>query len=359
MRLNAEGLAKQLNSNALLPLYLVSGNEPLLMQESVDLIHAAAQKQGFIENTVVQVEAPFKLDLLQELTVNLSLFAEKRRLELRCGDKLPAELTAWLQNYAAQSEQYQDLCLIVTTGKLSAQQQKAKWWTALEQKGAVVTIWEVDLQQYPRWLDQRLATQNLRLTPAARQLLIEQSEGNLLASTQILAKLALMHTGKVIDVAEVEPLLANHAHYDLFDLSSQVLLGNAKRSLRILRQLQHEEEAILILWVLSKEIKTLLQIHTQKHHAPLAQIYRNLGIWEKRQQEIEPALRRLSLAQLYQCLEACAEIDLLCKGLKEGNVWFALKQLVLSLTRGFSHRLTSNVAGVAGVGRCAAAVQTQ
>ncbi len=337
MKLNADGLAKHLQTK-LLPVYLIQGDEPLLVQESLDLLHEAAKKQGFLEKSSISVDSTFKLASLNDLTQNFSLFAEKKRVELRCGDKIPADLMAWIQDYLSQVQNYGDLCLIITTAKLSAQQQKAKWWVALEQAGAVITIWDVDLNQYPRWLDQRLASKNLKLTPAARQLLIEQSEGNLLAATQIMTKLALTSAGKIVDTPEIEPLLADHSHYGLFDLSSQVLLGNIKRSLRILKQLEHEQEAILILWVLSKEVKTLIQIHTQKNKMPLAQLYRNLGIWEKRQQEVEAALRRLSLPTLYQCLKDCADIDLLCKGLKDGNVWFALKQLVLALVTGKVHQ---------------------
>ncbi len=331
MKLNAEGLTRHLQST-LLPIYLLQGDEPLLVQESVDMVHEAAKKRGFLEKSTVNIDATFKLANLNDLTQNFSLFAEKKRIELRCGDKLPAELMAWIKEYLSNLPNYADVCLIITTAKMSAQQQKAKWWVALEQKAAVITIWDVDLNQYPRWLDQRLATKTLKLTPAARQLLIEQSEGNLLAAMQIITKLSLINQGTVIDIPDLEPLLADHAHYGLFDLSSQVLLGNIKRSLRILHQLQHEQEAILILWVLSKEIKILLQIHSQKNQMPLQQLYRNLGIWEKRQQEVETALRRLPTPKLYQCLSHCAEIDLICKGLKAGNVWFALKQLVVTMT---------------------------
>ncbi|MCX7122999.1 MAG: DNA polymerase III subunit delta [Gammaproteobacteria bacterium] len=333
MKLNAEGLSKHLQTK-LCPVYLIQGDESLLVQESLDVLHEAAKQNGFLEKTSLSVDSSFKRNTLNDLTQNFSLFSEKKRVELRCGDKIPPDLMAWIQDYLAHIQQYQDLCLIITTGKLSAQQQKAKWWGALEQAGAVITIWDVDLNQYPRWLDQRLAAQKLKLTPAARQLFIEQSEGNLLAAAQIILKLSLTNQGKVIDIPDVEPLLSDHSHYGLFDLSSQVLLGNAKRSLRILNQLQHEEEAILILWALSREIKILLQIHAQKNKMPLQQLYRSFGIWDKRQPEVEQALRRLSTPILYQCLQQCAEIDLTCKGLKAGNVWFSLKQLVILMVTG-------------------------
>jgi DNA polymerase-3 subunit delta len=333
MKLNAEGLAKHLQ-HKLLPVYLIQGDETLLVQESLDLLHDAAKKQGFLEKSSIQVDSTFKLTALQDLTQNFSLFAEKKRVELRCGDKIPADLMTWIQDYLSNIANYGDLCLIISIGKLSAQQQKAKWWVALEQVGAVITIWDIDLNQYPRWLDQRLSAKNLKLTPAARQLLIEQSEGNLLAATQIISKLSLITQGVPIDTPDLEPLLADHSHYGLFDLSSQVLLGNIKRSLRILNQLQHEEEAILILWALSKEVKTLIQIQAQKHRQPLPQLYRNLGIWDKRQPEVEAALKRLPLPILYQCLQHCAEIDLICKGLQEGSIWFALKQLVIVIASG-------------------------
>lgn len=312
-------------------LHLIHGDEALLVQEAVDSLHERAKAHGFSEKQVFTVDAQFDVNTLNDLTQNFSLFADKKRVELRCNDKMPAELMKWLEAYANTLQKYSDVCLIVVTSKLTKAQQTTKWASAIAKSGAVMPIWDVDLGQFPRWLDGRLAQHKLKLTNDARLVLIERTEGNLLAAMQVIEKLKLLNSEAVIDVPSLEPLLAHNAHYDLFDLTSQILQGNMKRALRILQHLEHEGEAVLVLWAFAREIKTLIQIQEQKNNMPLQQLYRSLNIWEKRQAEVESALRRIKTKTLYEVLSLCADIDLMIKGLKDGNPWFALKQGVLRL----------------------------
>lgn len=331
MKLNADALSQHL-SKTHLPIYLVHGDAPLLVAEALENIGLSLKKAGFVESDKLTVDAQFNLSHLRDLTQNFSLFAEKKRVELRCGEKIPPELLVWIEAYAKQVHDYPDLTLVISCGKLTPQQQKAKWVNALEAVGAVVTVWDIDLAQYPRWLEQRLVQNHLKLTPAARQSIIEQTEGNLLAGMQLIQKLAVVaNPGQTLDVPDVEPLLAESATYDLFDLSRHVLLGDSKRALRILHFLEHEAEPILVLWVLAREIKLLVQIYEEKNHKPMQEIYRRLNVWEKRQTEVEAALRRIAPAKLYAALNQAAEIDLMIKGLSDGEPWFALKRLVCSL----------------------------
>ncbi len=312
-------------------LHLIHGDEVLLVQEAVDNLHEKAKTAGFTEKQIVTVDGQFDINALNDLTQNFSLFAEKKRVELRCGDKMPAELMKWLEAYANTLEKYPDLCLIVVTSKLTKAQQTTKWASAIAKFGAVMPIWDVDLSGFPRWLDGRLTQHKLKLTNEARSALIERTEGNLLASMQVILKLSFVSEGNVVDLTHLEPLLAHNAHYDLFDLMSQVLQGNMKRALRILEHLEQEGEAVLVLWAFAREVKTLIQIQEQKASIPLRDLYRKLNIWDKRQPEVESALRRIKTKVLYEVMALCADIDLMIKGLRDGNPWFALKQGLLRL----------------------------
>ncbi|KTT43561.1 DNA polymerase III subunit delta, partial [Pseudomonas oryzihabitans] len=82
MKLNANQLGKQLQGS-LAAVYAVSGDEPLLCQEASDAIRGAARAQGFDEREVFDVDAGFDWGGLYEAGASLSLFAQKRILELR------------------------------------------------------------------------------------------------------------------------------------------------------------------------------------------------------------------------------------------------------------------------------------
>src|ERR1043165_971845 len=82
MRIYPEKLAGQL-SRELAPIYVVGGDEPLLVEEALDAIRAAARKQGYSEREVLEVDPAFDWQRLIESYASLSLFASRRLIELR------------------------------------------------------------------------------------------------------------------------------------------------------------------------------------------------------------------------------------------------------------------------------------
>jgi DNA polymerase-3 subunit delta len=82
LRLNHDQLPTALG-RGLAPIYLVSGDEPLLVGEAADAIRAAARASGYADRTVFFIDRSFAWDELRHATQALSLFAERRLFELR------------------------------------------------------------------------------------------------------------------------------------------------------------------------------------------------------------------------------------------------------------------------------------
>ena len=184
MKLSPAQLAKHLQGN-LAPVYVISGDEPLLCQEACDAIRAACRQRDFSERQVFNAEANFDWGLLLEAGASLSLFAEKRLLELRLpsgkpGDKGAAILLEYLQRPP------EDTVLLVSLPKLDGSTQKTKWAKALiDGEGAqFIQIWPVDAQQLPQWIRQRLSQAGLAASQDAVDLIAARVEGNLLAAAQ-------------------------------------------------------------------------------------------------------------------------------------------------------------------------------
>ena len=83
----------------LVPVYLVAGEEPLLLQECCDQIRQAAKEQGFVERELLQVERGFDWALLQQVAAP-SLFATQKMIDLRLRTGKPGRegskaLTEW------------------------------------------------------------------------------------------------------------------------------------------------------------------------------------------------------------------------------------------------------------------------
>jgi len=148
MQVKAENLAQQLKKT-LAPIYFIYGDELLLVQETADAIRAAARAQDFNEREVFNVDREFDWNQLIESSNNLSLFAERRILEVRMPTGKPGDAGGKaLREYASRPAE--DTLLLIVSGKLDAQQRKSKWVTDLEAAGVGIPIWPVSPQQLPQ-----------------------------------------------------------------------------------------------------------------------------------------------------------------------------------------------------------------
>jgi DNA polymerase-3 subunit delta len=101
--LNVQQLNDHLDKT-LAPVYLVSGDEPLQIEESLTLIRAKAREQGYVERQVLYVERSFDWSQLTEQSSNMSLFGDKKIVEL-ANPARPVE-----KHYSSTAITYQKMC---------------------------------------------------------------------------------------------------------------------------------------------------------------------------------------------------------------------------------------------------------
>ena len=129
MKLAPAQLAKHLQGG-LAPVYIVSGDDPLLCQEAADAIRTAARQHGFDERQVFSADASFDWGTLLQAGASMSLFAEKRLLELRLPSGKPGDkgAAAFIEYCSRPAE---DTVLLISLPKLDGSAQKTKWGKAL------------------------------------------------------------------------------------------------------------------------------------------------------------------------------------------------------------------------------------
>jgi DNA polymerase-3 subunit delta len=191
----------------------------------------------------------------------------------------------------------------------------------------------MDAAHLPRWIQDRLQKESLSTTPEGVNLLVDQTQGNLLACAQEITKLSLLYGEKKLSAEEINEAIGDQARFDLSTLVDQALLGDAESTVRILTQLQESgTEPVLLLWAITREIRQLIQVNTliqggERFDSACAKLF----IWKTRVPLYQRALRRLSQPILLQALERATRIDLMIKGLEGGNVWLAFNELLLGL----------------------------
>ncbi len=331
MRLKPEQLHQHL-SRPLATVYIVSGDEPLQLTESVDAIRSTARAQGFSERIVFDVDKNFAWDSLAAEAGNLSLFSQKKLIELRMPHPRPGKVGGQaLRDYVAQADGHK--LLLISTGRIDARTRQTQWCRALERAGVSVAVWPVEAPRLPAWIGQRATRQGLKLEQDTAALLAERFEGNLFACAQELEKLGLRYGKTPIGAREVLSGGGEGARFDGFDLLEYSFAGNASRSLRVLRGLQEEGvEALLILGSLTWGIREMASLAAAMEKGDqLERLLDRSPAWGRRRAEVQAVLRRHPKKQWWQMLQFAGQVD---RSLKTGGhekSWELLTRLSLML----------------------------
>lgn len=293
MQLAPAQLAAHLDK-PLAPLYLVHGDEPLLVIEAADAIRAAARKQGFDEREVVIAGPNFKWDELFLAAGNLSLFGGNKLVDLRIPSGKPGrEGSEALQRYIGTLGP--GIVTLITLPELDWQAKKASWVTALANAGVALECNAPPPARLPQWIAERLARQKQQAPREALEFIAAHVEGNLLAAHQEIQKLGLLYPEGSIALNQIEAAVLNVARYDVSDLRDALKARDTVRAVRTLEGLKAEEAAPpLVLWALATEARNMAARAALLH---------------------------------------AAKIDRMIKGLAVGDIWDAFLQLALQITR--------------------------
>ncbi len=329
MKLRGGQLTNHL-AGELAPIYLISGDDPLLLNEASDAVRSAARARGFGGREVLCVERGFDWSGFTAAASELTLFAEQRLIELRLpggkpGDAGGKALRAWARNPP------DDCLLLIVSAKIDASAQRSKWYQALEQAGVVVQLWPPRPGELPGWIRQRMQARGMQAGPEAVALLAERVEGNLLAAAQEIDKLHLLYGEKPLELPNVVATVADSARFNIYELVDSALAGDLPRTVRTLRGLRGEgTEPVLVLWVLVREIRLLEGMALElERGASLDQVLRQQRVWQQRKPIVRQGLQRHNRLRWQQMLRRAARIDRLVKGVDKGNPWDELLQLVL------------------------------
>lgn len=313
MRIYANQLAASLNKS-LAPFYMVLGEEPFQVNDCVSQIRQAAKAQQFDEVIKLSAGPQFDWQELDSHYHSMSLFSSRTLIELDMNGHKPGKSGA--EQLKRYSEDTNPDCIIVIHGLKAGQDiQRSAWFKALDKQGIFTPCYPLTGQHLRRWLDghcQRLA---LNLDNQAKQLLLDSTQGNLLACHQELEKLALLFGQKPITAQVVLKATLNQNKFDIFDLADAVLQGNAERAVQVLSRLQNDNtEPTAIAWALAKEASQLQQLHTlQQQGENEAQAFKKLAIWQSQQGAYRQAMARLNLEKIHKINDLLAQFDRLFK----------------------------------------------
>ncbi|WON76102.1 DNA polymerase III subunit delta [Serratia sp. UGAL515B_01] len=330
IRIYPEQLAAQLREGVR-ACYILSGNEPLLLQESQDMIRQVAQQQAFTEHYSVSLDAQTDWDVIFNLCQAMSLFASRQTLLLIFPENGPtAPIGEQLVKLAGLL--HEDILLVLRGPRLTKAQENSAWFKALGPKGVLISCQTPEQAQLPRWVAQRAKAMQLYLDDAANQVLCYCYEGNLLALSQALERLALLHPDGKLTLPRVEQAVNDAAHFTPFHWMDALLAGKSQRAWHILQQLQQEDaEPVILLRTLQRELLMLLTLRRKMANTPLRTLFDQQKVWQNRRELLTQALQRLTELQLRQAIRLLTQIEITLKKDYGQTVWPQLEALSMLL----------------------------
>ncbi|MCY3623700.1 MAG: DNA polymerase III subunit delta [Gammaproteobacteria bacterium] len=321
MQIRAEQLHRHLQAGDLRHIYLVSGEEQLLVDEACDDIVAAATRLGYDERTVFEAVARAPWDELFADAGNLSLFATKRLLDVRIPPRgLDRAGSDAIRGYL--DAPLADTLVLCRAAGLDWRQRSNAWYKAIEKAGAVIPVWPIGGRELPRWLDGRCRRAGLELDRDALDALAERVEGNLLAAAQEIEKLKLLHGKGRIGADDIEGGVGDAAHFDTFELIDAAFAGGAVRVHRMLDTLRQEGVAVfMVIAALANQLQRARELAAGE----------NPRIPRRRLPVLQATVKRHGPDGIDDLQKECALLDLQSKGMLRGDAWQSLERVLLSV----------------------------
>ncbi len=331
MQLTPTRLGEHIERHGLLHTYLVYGDEPLQQREARDELRQAARDTGIDERLVFDVEAGFDWRTVTTLSANLSLFSNRRLVEIRLAERKLDKTGAQAISEIVASAAGPDVFLL-SAGKLDRSAKSSKWFKACAQHGAVIECRTPAPKALQTWLVARARQQDCRLTTEAAELLVMRTEGNVLAAAQEIEKLVLANGVGELTLDLAVAAVSDSTRHDVFQMVDAAIAGDPARAVRILRGLAAAgTEPVLLAWACNRELRALAGMRTEiARGTPSQEVIAHYGVWRSRSALIQRALARLSVSQCLTLWRESIFIDWIAKGIRSGDPWNALECLVLA-----------------------------
>lgn len=330
-------------SGPLAPLYVLMGDEPLLIAEAGDALRAAGLRLGYAERQTLVMDARSDWSAVLAETQSVSLFGDRRLIEIKLATGKPGKTGAdTLIRLADQAAGTTDpeVLLAVHLPRLDRAARESKWAQALLRSATVVDIAAIERARLGDWIGARLARQKQRADADTLQWMADKVEGNLLAAHQEIQKLALLYPEGQLLAQDIENAVLDVARYNVFGLRDAMLAGDSVRTVRMLEGLRAEGEALpLVLWAVGEEVRILARIAQARQDGQDASaVMRRLRVFGNHERLALQALDRVPPRAWPAAVAHAHDVDRLIKGLsvpgRLGNAWEEMMRLALRVAAG-------------------------
>lgn len=334
MRIAAEQLAEHLKRKQL-PVYLLSGTESFLLEESATQLRKTFL-QPDVEHKRFQESAGMWDQLLSSIQ-HISLFSSKQLIEIRLA-KLTASDSKQLQNLLENLNPDNTLLLVIE--QLTKQQQQGAWFNLIEKQGAIITHWPLTGYAFTKWLSKRASTRGVKLSEHELRQLAYQTEGNCLAASQEIEQLYWYQLDGPKDTAQTA--FTEQSQYTVFDLCEAALQHQPAKIIKIvscLKELEGTPEQ-LIVWSLGQMLRALLQASAVDQEEAKRRVLTQAGIRSTTQVLYLTLLKSPTPLRWSKLMSLLSFADQQFKSGEKAAFWESVLKITVNLSKSYTQNRT-------------------
>ena len=310
--------------NPILPIYLVTGDEPVQMRDAGRMIWQRAKKEGFDRRELRVIERGFQWAELPTLC-SPSLFGDTAMLDMRVlSGKLDTTAKTRLKEWCEQNPP--GSLIVLQVPRMDNRALSEAWVRALDKVGLIVRIMPMDEKETRQWLRAALRRRELEMDLAEAEYFLSCVEGNLLAAEQELHKLQILNGPGQVTMKMLQRLLGQSTRYEAVDLAMAMLQGRGRRIVGVARNLESEGyDPIAVHGLLMREIRQLFALSEQP--SGLDSVFPFT-----RRDALKRVLGRYSKDHFRTILKRFIELERVVKGQRTENSWLAVQNACLAFS---------------------------
>lgn len=313
--------------------YMVYGKELFLVERCCESIREAARERGYSERIALTAEYDFDWGELSSHTASMSLFGEKKIVEIRIPTGRPGVKGAEALIECVENQDMNTI-VVVIVGNTEANVKKSKWFTAWSNSAVSVDNPMLNQNQFRGWIQKALQARNIDCESSVYDQLAYYFEGNMLAAANEIRKIYMGYDHGRLTVKEIERIVEDQGRFNVFAFVDSCMMGRADRSMRLLRSLHNEGvEPVLVLWALAREVRLIYKCSSLANDRGIVSNshLNQLKIWRSKQSIVQDAVKRLGKKGCAQVLHRVATADRILKGRETsvGTIWDEFERIVL------------------------------
>lgn len=256
--IESQKLYKDLESGNLKPLYCLYGEEPYLIQQSLERFKYAVLNEGAIDfNFDLFYAADADISTVKDAVETLPMMAQRRLVILKEAQELTDK--EWLQLESLFSSPVETTVFVISASRIDKRKKSIRM---LLDSGDSVEFRKPYENQIPQWVKYIAQTLSLKITDDAIHLLHKLVGNHLVEIEGELKKLADFVGDKKIEVSDVAQVVSRSREENVFDFTKAIGENDRVRALEHLVHLMDQGQSeVGIVSLLARHLRILLLIN--------------------------------------------------------------------------------------------------